>query len=282
MSEVMTRGIIGMPYEMAMANELSRRQFHGRAQSLLTDYAALEAECERLRGVERQLRQHKNDYMEAAEGTRKALSAELAALKAASGEEVEVVAVVDEADDGMFAEVIDVPGVGCTVKMGDKLMTVAQHQRIAAAMAAESDQLARDLVGLLGVTAERDEARTELDAIRKQEPIQVVAVAIMRSDGDGGVEPEWLLEGGTAELMEGMVLVVAEDGRLTDEDGSGIVYAAPPGAAMDGGMVLPERYQIGQDDTKAMHQRGEGWNACLDELDRITAAHRQASQQEGE
>ena len=49
MSEVMTQAIIGMPYEMAMADELSSRQFHDRAQGLLADYAALEAECERLR-----------------------------------------------------------------------------------------------------------------------------------------------------------------------------------------------------------------------------------------
>ena len=50
MSEVMTQAIIGMPYEMAMADELSSRQFHDRAQGLLADCAALEAECERLRG----------------------------------------------------------------------------------------------------------------------------------------------------------------------------------------------------------------------------------------
>ena len=49
MSEVMTQAIIGMPYEMAMADELSSRQFHDRAQGLLADYAALESECARLK-----------------------------------------------------------------------------------------------------------------------------------------------------------------------------------------------------------------------------------------
>lgn len=46
MSEVMTRGIIGMPFEMAMGDDLSRRQFHSRAQGLLADCARLEQECE--------------------------------------------------------------------------------------------------------------------------------------------------------------------------------------------------------------------------------------------
>lgn len=71
MSEVMTQGIIGMPYEMAMSDELSRRQFHGRAQGLLADYAALAAECERLR----------QDYKEAAADAM-ALKAELESIKA--------------------------------------------------------------------------------------------------------------------------------------------------------------------------------------------------------
>ena len=60
----------------------------------------------------------------------------------------------------------------------------------------------------------------------EQQPIQVTAVAVMRDDGDGGLEPDWLLEGGTAELMAGMVLVVAE-GDITGDDGHGEVYAAP-------------------------------------------------------
>jgi len=37
MSELMDRAVIGMPYEMAMGDELSRRQFYARAQALLAE-----------------------------------------------------------------------------------------------------------------------------------------------------------------------------------------------------------------------------------------------------
>lgn len=40
MSEI-TRGAIGMPFEMAMSSELSRRQFHSIAQALLTESEAM-------------------------------------------------------------------------------------------------------------------------------------------------------------------------------------------------------------------------------------------------
>ncbi|MDU8420245.1 hypothetical protein RYA60_18470 [Pseudomonas syringae] len=40
MSEI-TRAVIGMPFEMAMENDLSRRQFHSRAQALLSENEAL-------------------------------------------------------------------------------------------------------------------------------------------------------------------------------------------------------------------------------------------------
>jgi uncharacterized coiled-coil DUF342 family protein len=42
MSET-TRGVIGMPFEMAMSSELSRRQFHSIAQSLLAERDRLKA-----------------------------------------------------------------------------------------------------------------------------------------------------------------------------------------------------------------------------------------------
>lgn len=41
MSELMDRAVIGMPYEMAMGDELSRRQFYARAQALLAEREAL-------------------------------------------------------------------------------------------------------------------------------------------------------------------------------------------------------------------------------------------------
>lgn len=48
MSEI-TRAAIGMPFEMAMENELSRRQFHSIAQALLTERDQLRAEVAGLR-----------------------------------------------------------------------------------------------------------------------------------------------------------------------------------------------------------------------------------------
>lgn len=49
MGEVMTQAIIGMPYDMAMSDELSRRQFHDRAQYLLGEHEKLQAEMAKLR-----------------------------------------------------------------------------------------------------------------------------------------------------------------------------------------------------------------------------------------
>ena len=48
MSEI-TRGAIGMPFEMAMSSALSRRQFHSIAQALLAERDQLKAENEALR-----------------------------------------------------------------------------------------------------------------------------------------------------------------------------------------------------------------------------------------
>lgn len=63
------------------------------------------------------------------------------------------------------------------------------------------------------------------------EPIMLTAVATLVDDGDGGLEPSWLLEGGTAELLAGMTLLVAENApELCQEDGSAEVYTrADPG-----------------------------------------------------
>ena len=49
MGEVMTQAIIGMPYDMAMSDELSRRQFHERAQYLLGEHEKRQAELAKLR-----------------------------------------------------------------------------------------------------------------------------------------------------------------------------------------------------------------------------------------
>lgn len=49
MSELMDQAVIGMPYEMAMGSELSRRQFYSRAQSILAEAQALREEAAALR-----------------------------------------------------------------------------------------------------------------------------------------------------------------------------------------------------------------------------------------
>jgi hypothetical protein len=57
------------------------------------------------------------------------------------------------------------------------------------------------------------------------EPIRLTAVATLEENGDGGLEPNWLLEGGTAELLTGMTLLVADNApHLCDDDGSAQVY----------------------------------------------------------
>jgi len=57
------------------------------------------------------------------------------------------------------------------------------------------------------------------------EPIMLTAVAELVDDGDGGLEPSWILEGGTAELFAGMTLLVAENApELCEEDGGAEVY----------------------------------------------------------
>lgn len=57
MSEI-TRGVIGMPYEMAMGSELSRRQFHTIAQELF-------AEIGQLKDVNEALQRHISAQAEA-------------------------------------------------------------------------------------------------------------------------------------------------------------------------------------------------------------------------
>lgn len=48
MSEI-TKGVIGMPFELAMGSELSRRQFHSAAQELLAENLALHKVARELR-----------------------------------------------------------------------------------------------------------------------------------------------------------------------------------------------------------------------------------------
>ncbi|SEI17004.1 hypothetical protein [Pseudomonas asplenii] len=66
------------------------------------------------------------------------------------------------------------------------------------------------------------------------EPIMLTAVAELVDDGDGGLEPLWILEGGTAELFAGMTLLVADNAPdLCQEDGSAEVYAHADSAQVE-------------------------------------------------
>lgn len=98
----------------------------------------------------------------------------------------------------------------------------------------ERDQLRAELAALNAkldaskfCASVADDLRAELDAIKAQEPVQVDYVAVMRDNGDGDLEPEWLMEGGTAEMMDGMYLCCIDYGALLFEEGSGQIYAAP-------------------------------------------------------
>lgn len=64
------------------------------------------------------------------------------------------------------------------------------------------------------------------------QPIMVEAVAEIFNHPESGLSIHWLLENGIGELQVGDVLMVS-DQAITDEDGSGEVYAGPPAQAVD-------------------------------------------------
>ncbi|QHG87978.1 hypothetical protein EBN15_14575 [Xanthomonas cucurbitae] len=63
-----------------------------------------------------------------------------------------------------------------------------------------------------------------------QEPVVVEAVATIKRDADGDHYLDWLLEGGIAEMSDGDVLMVCNR-QITNEEGVGEVYTAPPAPA---------------------------------------------------
>ena len=60
-----------------------------------------------------------------------------------------------------------------------------------------------------------------------QEPILVEAVAVTRENDDGELYLDWLLEGGIAALELPDTLLLVAHGQITDDEGSGEVYAVP-------------------------------------------------------
>ena len=100
-------------------------------------------------------------------------------------------------------------------------------------------------------------------------PVALTAVGVLRDDGDGGLAPEWTLEGGTAELWEGAVLLIAaEDQELCAEDGHCTLYRGQPAPVA---VVLPEPMQDPGPIAGLTSRYAQGWNACLDELKRLNA-----------
>ncbi|WP_228756447.1 hypothetical protein [Stenotrophomonas sp. MH181796] len=89
-----------------------------------------------------------------------------------------------------------------------------------------------------------------------KEPVTVEAVATVRRWSNGDRYIDWLTEGGIADLEVGDVLMVS-DRAITDEDGSGEVYAAPPAQAVDLGQFR-QPVQDWLDDAQAsMEEHGD-------------------------
>ncbi|WP_329893668.1 hypothetical protein [Stenotrophomonas sp. SMYL20] len=94
---------------------------------------------------------------------------------------------------------------------------------------------------------------TSVPKPRGQEPITVEAVAEIFNDPEYGLSISWLLENGIGELQVGDVLIVANR-AITDEDGSGEVYAAPPAKAVDLAPLVSELAEADREYTEAKNK----------------------------
>lgn len=133
-----------------------------------SDYDALAAEFKEL--AERYAKLQTGE-----DGLVSRVVAELTAIRAAGGEEVEVVAITEDwpNDSVPFAAVLN--DAGYELPTGAKLMTLAQHQRIVVAMAAELEGYRQDTSYDVACETIR-KLRAELEAARKQSPIGHVAL----------------------------------------------------------------------------------------------------------
>ncbi|WP_177477853.1 hypothetical protein [Pseudomonas sp. GW531-T4] len=104
------------------------------------------------------------------------------------------------------------------------------------------------------------DAQAALDALKaaQGEPVALTAVGILRDDGDGGLAPEWILEGGTAELWAGAVLLIADGAQdLCAEDGHCDLYREQPAPVADAQRKDAERYQwLRERDLETLHRGG--------------------------
>ncbi|MGF6154000.1 hypothetical protein [Pseudomonas fluorescens] len=60
---IMTRGVISMPYKLAMHSEMNRRQFHSHAQVLLAERDQLFGQTEQLKAENKVLRKNADRYL---------------------------------------------------------------------------------------------------------------------------------------------------------------------------------------------------------------------------
>ncbi|MFG0381057.1 hypothetical protein ACF8C6_08840 [Pseudomonas sp. zbq_18] len=131
------------------------------------------------------------DLLQDAAAERDALSAQLAAIRAAGGEVVEVVGCAAIADDGAVLDLSTVDFImrhwqGQSGYSVNPLMTVAQHQRITAAMAAElaDAKSARDAYGqnAIDMQKQRDALRAELAEVKGREAVAWVNPKFLSSN----------------------------------------------------------------------------------------------------
>lgn len=175
MSNEVQRYITGVLTPVEMANpgpaSISARQTvvvtYDDYAALMLQAQGLEAECERFRELAKANSRALGDALR----ERDALRTQLEAIRAAGGEEPKVVAYMDveplmDAFQEDWRAAWNRPG-----EHRDALMTVAQHQRIVAAMAAELEQLRKDAGAemFLTLSGELAQTRKELEAARKQE-----------------------------------------------------------------------------------------------------------------
>lgn len=176
MSSEVQRYITGIMTPVEMANP-GPASISARQTVVVTyeDYAALEAENARLIAMIEDWEADANLL----EKERDAARAQLAAIQGGMGEEVEVVAWRHFGDASRLlcdlGKQRSVPG-DYAAEFNIPLMTVAQHQRITAAMAAEVERLKLRLYDfehgdLDYALKERDALRAELAEVKGREPV---------------------------------------------------------------------------------------------------------------
>lgn len=132
---------------------------------------------------------------------------------------------------------LEADSIGLTVAA---MRNDARHQVLEAA----ADELEAALVARQPVGATVKDSLTVGGGQAVGEPVTVEAVAAVRRWSNGDRYIDWLTEGGISDLEAGDVLMVA-DRAITDEDGSGEVYTAPPAQAGDlGPASIPDTQEV--------------------------------------